>query len=271
MTPLHDHADLLGMFSKALVHRTTSVLSDELICLANLLGLDSRVISEIAASDEAGRMAAFWRLTSNMPIHLLFTHYERLSNQGLQWAPASLLRRPTGIIARIALDWETKKAEITDHGLHCRMAGFALRSTWNPDTSRITMLKGTSGMWFEVRTVHHAWTIDSNGLPEKPSDSSRKLLIVFPTQFEQDSIYNCPGLLVEKLDLCSNGRHRVRFVCDVVIKLQRDMDPDMSIHDMRSMWRKVTDEESVRIGPIEIEVLIEEVEELDEDTQWCLQ
>jgi hypothetical protein len=80
-----DHADMLITLCKALCHRTTNVLSDEPICLANLLGLDSLVISEIPASDEAGRTTAFWGLTSNVPFGMLFPRCERLCSSGFQW------------------------------------------------------------------------------------------------------------------------------------------------------------------------------------------
>jgi hypothetical protein len=89
-TPL-DHADMVTILSDALRHRTTSVLSDEPICLANLLGLHSRVISKIPATDQAGRMTAFWELASNVPLDIIFASSNMLLSPGFRWAPTTFL------------------------------------------------------------------------------------------------------------------------------------------------------------------------------------
>jgi hypothetical protein len=265
ITPL-DHADKLTIFAKALRSRTTSVLSDEPICLANLLGLDSRVISEIPSSDELSRMAAFWRLTSNMPLHVLFRSCERLCSPGLQWAPTSLLRTTAGI-NRLghsggSKHWAARKAEITDHGLHVRTAGFNIRSSWDLNNSRKFLIKATSGRWFVASNLYFAPATVSNGFPERPSDPHRNWMIVCPWQLQWQVPgfhSDCIGLLVQELDPGGNGRHRVRFVHYMAIFLMPEGWDDLLIQDLCSAM----DEGNFPAYPIE------EGEELCEDTQWC--
>jgi hypothetical protein len=84
----------LGILYKALRSRTTSVGSDEPICLSNIMGYDARAVLGIPSSDDDRRMLSFWRMASEVPIRFAFILGEHLSYQGFRWAPRTLLRQP---------------------------------------------------------------------------------------------------------------------------------------------------------------------------------
>jgi hypothetical protein len=75
----------------ALSDRTTSVGSDEPLCLGTLLGLD---VLEIAPTEPNLRMQKFWRMLPSIPHSMLFDDSAKLDVDGLRWAPVTFLRSP---------------------------------------------------------------------------------------------------------------------------------------------------------------------------------
>lgn len=71
-----------------LLLRSTSVATDEPICLANLLQLDA---SRIVRTEPSQRMDEFWKLIPQVPEAVINVAGRTLESQGLRWAPASFL------------------------------------------------------------------------------------------------------------------------------------------------------------------------------------
>lgn len=104
-----DQAEALRNLTHAVRFRSTSVHSDEPLCLANLLGIDSSKIGQITASDPIGRMTAFWRLVPSIPLSLIFEARRRLSQPGFRWGSrisAPLSRSAFPGHGRLQFDYE---------------------------------------------------------------------------------------------------------------------------------------------------------------------
>lgn len=83
--PVHAFSTL----TRALEYRSTSKLEDEAICLASILDIK---FDEIAKLDtREARMRMFYSLVKELPSSILFHRGNRLSLDGVRWAPASLL------------------------------------------------------------------------------------------------------------------------------------------------------------------------------------
>lgn len=67
--------------------RSTSVASDEAICLGALLDLDVMQIVQTRGED---RMVKLWSLLTRVPSTLLFHEYPRLKTKGYRWAPPNV-------------------------------------------------------------------------------------------------------------------------------------------------------------------------------------
>lgn len=83
----------LVFLQRALDYRSVSVASDEPLCIATLMALDTGYIA--AVPDAEGRMARAWELLSRadggLPVRLIFYVEETLNMPGWRWAPRSLL------------------------------------------------------------------------------------------------------------------------------------------------------------------------------------
>ncbi|POR38277.1 Uncharacterized protein TPAR_01537 [Tolypocladium paradoxum] len=83
----------LVFLQRALHYRTVSVASDEPLCIATLMALDTGYIA--AAPDAENRMVRAWELLSRanggVPVRVVFFAEETLDVPGWRWAPRSLL------------------------------------------------------------------------------------------------------------------------------------------------------------------------------------
>lgn len=75
----------------ALSNRSTSVLSDEAICLATLLKFSALEFRLILHASPEDRMRVFWSLFDNVPGRLFFDDFPRLQTAGYHWAPSTFL------------------------------------------------------------------------------------------------------------------------------------------------------------------------------------
>lgn len=111
--------------------RTTSVATDEAICLSNLLGLDT---GSIIRADPAKRMQLFWKMIPAVPIVLLQDVGPKIQAPGLSWAPTSLLFQDHYVSANYAQDsrpgrWILgfhEKVKRTDEGLRLKRPGLLM-------------------------------------------------------------------------------------------------------------------------------------------------
>lgn len=75
----------------ALAFRSTSVATDEALCLATLLDMD---VVKVYQEPPEKRMIHFWRSFDTIPKRFLFLAHPKLQTPGLRWAPSTLLRGP---------------------------------------------------------------------------------------------------------------------------------------------------------------------------------
>ncbi|MCJ1327321.1 hypothetical protein MMC10_003989 [Thelotrema lepadinum] len=113
----------LQELSEVVYERSTSVATDEPICLANLLGLD---MHQLMKADPAARMKRFWELQEAYSGDLIFWSGYRLKDKGYRWAPASFMNQR---LAMLPGDIESNKdspAFRTESGLKVTYPGVIL-------------------------------------------------------------------------------------------------------------------------------------------------
>lgn len=110
----------------AVAFRSTSVASDEAICLGALLDLD---VLEIVQTQPEKRMLKFWSLLPEVPADLLFHEYPRLDIEGYRWAPRTLLRHAnSNVMLRHTPIDQSDPAQPSPQGLSVRYSGFVFNT-----------------------------------------------------------------------------------------------------------------------------------------------
>ncbi|KAF7374401.1 Heterokaryon incompatibility [Mycena sanguinolenta] len=134
---------LLPPLAHALQQRTTTRMSDEVICSATILDLDLRDILDVSVdkhqfldfSDEdrkkaidkvlaAGRMEVFLRQMRHFRPGIVFHHQKRMQREGYRWAPATMMGTQPGEFS----SGINKAAAVSfkGNGLSVRYPGFIL-------------------------------------------------------------------------------------------------------------------------------------------------
>jgi hypothetical protein len=111
--------------------RSTSVASDEAICIAALLNVDIHKVLAVDASDSQERMRVLWSLVPHVPSSVIFYLVRTLSAPGYRWAPQSLLRpSPHEAISvadvQIPRHHHLKTGKLTATGLEVRYPGLCI-------------------------------------------------------------------------------------------------------------------------------------------------
>ncbi|KAG8667824.1 hypothetical protein FPOAC1_012663 [Fusarium poae] len=75
--------------ASAVYHRSTSVITDEPLCLGALLDFD---VAKLAATEAEYRTEKFWQMFQVIPKQLLFLSGPKIDVPNYRWAPLSLLR-----------------------------------------------------------------------------------------------------------------------------------------------------------------------------------
>lgn len=123
----HKHSfEQIIALSHGLQSRSTSVASDEPLCLGAMLDLD---VLKIARASLETRMQVFWSLVNTIPASLVFYNGPRLDTEGFRWAPRSFLRQSFDgrtIVNPLPSYTQPQIATRTDHGLHVKFPGFIL-------------------------------------------------------------------------------------------------------------------------------------------------
>ena len=116
----------------ALRTRTTSVASDEALCLGTILKLPTDRMRKIINLEDHARMAEIWRALPAIPTGLAFSQArQKLTLKGIRWAPATFMgsldlaekewEGPNGT-------WEAGPATILPHGLAIRLPTWIARA-----------------------------------------------------------------------------------------------------------------------------------------------
>lgn len=159
----HPRADL-GRVIEALLYRSVSLSSDEPLLVGNLLGLDSAQILNGGDGAVASRVNRLWRMMPSaargIPSSLLFRVGPRLAEQGLRWAPATLLVSNDANIIIQSSDSENEQGTLTaSDGLLVRFHGFRL-SLASPAKHLPSNQKSIS----QLSDPNNLWMKDENGL-----------------------------------------------------------------------------------------------------------
>lgn len=128
----------LHVLDTGLQRRSTSVASDEALCIATLMDLSMDELLKVEGTVEA-RMMKIWHLVAEkyngIPASILFLDYPKLRRQGYHWAPSTLLHEdgdPKG--SNRLLRWTDANLGIpTDTGLLVKYSGFMLRLRMSTD------------------------------------------------------------------------------------------------------------------------------------------
>ncbi|KAL5615694.1 hypothetical protein FOBRF1_004442 [Fusarium oxysporum] len=109
--------------------RSTSVATDEALCLSTLMGLDMRAFLNVKPQD---RMAEFWRRVPCVPSSLLLASVPTLDDTNLSWAPRSILLGKdrlsrVGSVNTISNVSLSIPASLTPSGLRLRTPGLIIK------------------------------------------------------------------------------------------------------------------------------------------------
>lgn len=108
---------------KRLECRSTSVATDEALCIGCLLNVD---LEKIDSAPPHQRMKVIWSLMQEVGQDIIFSHSRNLEDDGFRWAPATLLQDNIDV----SMASEEQKGEkfdlghITPLGLHVIFGGF---------------------------------------------------------------------------------------------------------------------------------------------------
>jgi hypothetical protein len=78
----------LNFICNALYGRSTSVLSDEYVCVGTLLDMPTLELFKVP---EHQRQLVLWSMMENIPSEIIFTSGPTLLQRGFGWAPATFM------------------------------------------------------------------------------------------------------------------------------------------------------------------------------------
>lgn len=106
-------------------YRSTSVQSDEALCLGVILDLD---VGKIWAHPPEGRMKAFWDALPDIPPDVVFFDAPKIQQKGFRWAPATLFGGKQNTRLLWTQNGPAEPARLTGNGLIAKLTGFILSS-----------------------------------------------------------------------------------------------------------------------------------------------
>lgn len=129
-------AKRLLAITRTLTFRSTSVASDEALCLTTLLDLD---MARILRCPPERRMEEFWRILPVIPSEVLGPTVERLHTEGLRWAPRSLMQHGFARITphKVATD---PYARLSSNGLLFQEQGILFKTFDKPIGEDLALL-----------------------------------------------------------------------------------------------------------------------------------
>ncbi|KAH5524331.1 hypothetical protein HBI24_056980 [Parastagonospora nodorum] len=203
----------------ALQYRSTSVRSDEPLCLSNLLGLD---IEGILRADPPMRMVEFWRMQEKVPMGVVFYRGEKLHFPGFRWAPKSFLRYDADAkISDFPFSNNTTgsgEAEPSEKGLRFSCRGFDLRLTYTVSVRNGIPFRTGNGKWYKVAAVSD---VTHWNPPTPPSGAKAELMLIsdqHDTEVAKEDMSRrgrAHGILVYKKEGISNNIFNVGFIGSV--------------------------------------------------------
>ncbi|KFA81924.1 hypothetical protein S40288_06874 [Stachybotrys chartarum IBT 40288] len=148
----------IAAVARALQFRSTSVDTDEPICLSTLLGFDTRAMMAIPPNQ---RLQYFWGYFSGIPSDILFLDCPKMSDYPCRWAPKSFLRSETGAPSQMGrldvADSSAIQAKRTTKGLLLTAHVIPLYLSWTMPIGDMFFVFGMTdynlgGDWYRVET-----------------------------------------------------------------------------------------------------------------------
>lgn len=133
----------LSRIHHALQYRSTSVETDEPLCLSCLVGLDMDKILEVEPDE---RMVAFWSMFPNIPRVLIFWQNETLQQPGFRWAPKSFLGVESYIGSEVG-EVNVPTTTLTRRGLQTRCLGVIFSSLEDFPIAEYFWVRDEDGNW----------------------------------------------------------------------------------------------------------------------------
>lgn len=157
----------------ALKVRTTSVASDEALCLAALLNVD---ISAVWSAPEEARMHVLWQLVKQVPAALVFYTGRKLEHKGSRWAPRSLLRparEDEDCPTNLPQYFNTDLGDVTPEGLRVTYDGYELFLTNGAPINGLIFFKDEHGRHFEGTLISDSYVHEDHLAFFKSNESTR--------------------------------------------------------------------------------------------------
>lgn len=247
----------LNAIARSTGFRSTSVATDEALCLAALLGLDMK---KIVASEPERRMHTLWGMLSQAPMSLVFSYDDLIPERGLGWAPRALLQQPVtlsdrGIYSHPRLD--TQNGRVTPFGLMVAMRGlrFASGPLFIPEQSAILDVRRK--VWWHLK-LELSEEIAPRRAPHQGHDSSctcdERGLDVQSLFGADESVVLFSENLIGDLELSSTNLHGYLFAIrkreePVVMARAKGKDEAAGSAEPVPMVRRICEAQLERIRP----------------------
>lgn len=232
--------------TRALRFRTTSVISDEPICLATLLGLDTLAIVKkgFGKSDEMDaheeRMVLLWTMVKAIPAIIVFLDCPRLKVDGYRWAPRSFLRSSSEELAMshepefLNYVFKEKLGRLGPRGLSVQFPGFGLTFHWQHSLAETFDICDQHHRWYRVELqVEYCDRATAYDMPAHPGvcphivkrhkidpfllpDGTVPSLMLISHPCDMKLAGHIPGILVAKVSEEDNVFY-VKSVCNVLL------------------------------------------------------
>ena len=174
------------MLYRALHSRTTSVATDEPLCLSTLTGVDLKEIVSVRKED---RMKRFWQLYDKLDTTILYWDGPRLQEPGLGWAPTSLLSMsPEAFLAyHYRLITDGQQVTRTEQGIVFRSQAILL-GAWKAEIGKF-WLRCEDNKWYHVTLTRRVGLPPLAGESSEGGDQSETrisvLALLMPTTLDQ--------------------------------------------------------------------------------------
>ena len=184
----------MPLIIRSMKFRSTSVASDEALCLSVIMKLDTLTI---ARTPDALRMETLWRMVTEVSFWLLFWSFPRLSSPGLRWAPATLLH-PQGTFGSgwVIPNTSGFVATTSINGLQAWLPGVTFHvRTFDDLLGRQIWLRNASGKLLAmldhasqvssmfINTIDKRWWGSTYPIAKASEDRRRQALIRWGRQF----------------------------------------------------------------------------------------
>lgn len=175
----------------AMQFRTTSVATDEALCLAALLDFDMTPILE--AKPASRRMEEFWKMTTLVPASILWYRGPTFDKPGLRWAPQTLLLSQSNINTYDGTNMGVESSENsgnlsaqpTSRGLLFRTRGLVFITAGFPIGYNFTV-KDENGRCHQLKIDWNEGTPGTVRFKEDQNGTFREAL-----SFNPNLVYNC--------------------------------------------------------------------------------